>query len=115
MLTSEQFDRTRRLALRLAGLELQERHREPLDRRIRRFGIQDHAGVDALLNAADDGDPAASRRLIGLLRTNFTRFFRHPWHFDVAAEHALRATHRRGEARLWSAAAATGEEPYSLA
>jgi chemotaxis protein methyltransferase CheR len=53
--------------------------------------------------------------LIELVTTNFTGFFRHPRHFDAAARHALRAVDRRGQARLWSAAAATGEEPYSLA
>ena len=57
----------------------------------------------------------AERQMIGLLTTNFTGFFRHPWHFQFAAEHALRVVHRNGVARLWSAAAATGEEPYSLA
>jgi hypothetical protein len=61
--------------LRLAGLELHERHRELLGQRTRRLGIQDRAGLEALLNAADDGDQAAGRRLIGLLRTNFTGFF----------------------------------------
>src|SRR5207245_9398291 len=70
---------------------------------------------DALLDAAEDGDTDARRRLIELLTTNFTGFFRHPWHFHLAAEHALWAVHRRGSARLWSAAAATGEEPDSLA
>ena len=115
MLTNEQFDRTRRLALRLAGIELFERHREVLERRIRRLGIHDGAGFDALLNAADKGDTHAGRQLIGLLTTHFTGFFRHPRHFDLAAEHALWAVHRRGTMRLWSAAAATGEEAYSLA
>jgi chemotaxis methyl-accepting protein methylase len=91
MLTPQQFDRTRRL------------------------GIEEAGGLDALLGGAEEGDAAARRRLIGLLTTGFTGFFRHPWHFDVAAEHALWAAHRRGGARLWSAAAATGEEPYSLA
>jgi chemotaxis protein methyltransferase CheR len=115
MLTNEQFDQTRRLALRLAGIELFERHREVLERRIRRLGIHDRAGFDTLLNTADEGDSRAGRQLIGLLTTHFTGFFRHARHFDLAAEHALWAVHRRGTARLWSAAAATGEEPYSLA
>jgi chemotaxis protein methyltransferase CheR len=115
MLTNEQFDQTRRLALRLAGIELFERHREVLERRIRRLGIHDRAGFDTLLNTADEGDSRAGRQLIGLLTTHFTGFFRHPRHFDIAAEHAVWAVHRRGTARLWSAAAATGEEPYSLA
>ena len=114
-LTSEQFERTRRLASRLAGIELLERHREVLTRRSQRFGIHDEAGFDALLDAADAGDERASRDLIGLVTTNFTGFFRHPWHFRLAAEHALWTAHRRGRARLWSAAASTGEEPYSLA
>lgn len=115
MLTGQQIDRTRRLALRLAGIELFDRHRELLERRSRRLGVEGGAGFDALLESAELGDPRASRRVIQLVTTHFTGFFRHPWHFDIAAEHALWAVHRRGRARLWSAAAATGEEPYSLA
>jgi chemotaxis protein methyltransferase CheR len=115
MLTSEQFDRTRKLALRLAGIELFDRHRELLAVRSRRLRIPSPAGIEGLLSAAEEGDPLASRQLIGLVTTNFTGFFRHPRHFEVAAEHALKAMHRGGQARLWSAAAATGEEPYSIA
>jgi chemotaxis protein methyltransferase CheR len=115
MLTNEQFDRTRKLALRLAGIELLDRHRALLKSRTRRLGIRDIEGFDALLGAAEKGHPQASGRLIGLVTTKFTGFFRHPRHFDLAAGHALRAAHRQGQARLWSAAAATGEEPYSLA
>ena len=115
MLTDEQFDRTRRLALRLAGIHLFERHRELLGRKGRRLGITDPANFEALLHAAESGDPRAGRQVIGLLTTNFTGFFRHPWHFDIAGEHALLVAHGNGVARLWSAAAATGEEPYSLA
>lgn len=115
MLTDEQFDRTRRLALRLTGIHLFERHRELLGRRSRRLGVNDSAGFETLLRAAEEGDKGAGRQLIGLLTTNFTGFLRHPGHFHLAAEHALLAVQRRGEARLWSAAASTGEEPYSLA
>jgi len=113
MLTEAQFERARRLALGLAGIELFERHRELLWRKSDR--LLGHDGFDALLGAAEDGDVDARRRLVELLTTNFTGFFRHPWHFHLASEHALWAVHRRGSARLWSAAAATGEEPYSLA
>lgn len=40
------------------------------------------------------------------------RFFREAHHFPILAEHARR---RHGEYRVWSAAASTGEEPYSIA
>jgi chemotaxis protein methyltransferase CheR len=115
MLSNQQFERTRRLALSLAGIELAERHRELLARRSRRFGALDGAGLDSLLRAAEEGETTATQQLVRLLTTKFTGFFRHPQHFCIAAEHAIRAADHRGRARLWSAAAATGEEPYSLA
>ena len=115
MLSNQQFDRTRRLALSLAGIELVERHRELLDRRSRRLGIRDSTGLDSLLTAAEKGETKATRQLLCLLTTKFTGFFRHPRHFDIAAAHALSSVNQRGHARLWSAAAATGEEAYSLA
>ena len=115
MLSSQQFDKTRRLALSLAGIELAERHRELLDRRTRRFGIKDSGALDSLLQAAEEGEPQARQQLVRLLTTKHTGFFRHPVHFKIAAEHALRAARQCGRARLWSTAAATGEEPYSLA
>ncbi|RIK64229.1 MAG: chemotaxis protein CheR [Planctomycetota bacterium] len=115
MLTDPQFDRTRRLASLLAGIELVERHRELLSRRSRRLGIRDAAGLDTLLGAAEAGDAQARRTFLSLLTTKFTEFFRHPAHFAIAAAHARGVVARAGRARLWSAAAATGEEPYSLA
>jgi chemotaxis protein methyltransferase CheR len=115
MLTSGQFERAQHLALRLAGIELVDRHREILCRRSRRLGILEGNDLDALLRTAEAGDPAAIQRLVSLFTTNRTGFFRHPAHFDVAAEHALTVAQRRPHARCWSAAAATGEEPYSLA
>jgi chemotaxis protein methyltransferase CheR len=115
MLTNQQFDRTRRLALNLAGIELVERHRDLLDRRSRRIGICDSAGLDSLLCAAEEGQTTAMQQLLCLLTTKFTGFFRHPQHFNLAAEHALQAAHPRGHVRLWSAGTATGEEAWSLA
>ena len=114
-LSNQQFDRTKRLALSLAGIELVERHRELLDSRSRRLGILESTGLDSLLDAAEGGEATARQKLLCLLTTKFTGFFRHPHQLGLAAEHALQAAQRRGRACLWSAAAATGEEPYSLA
>ena len=61
MLSNGPFDRTRKLALRLAGIELAERHRELLVRRSQRLGILDSAGLDLLLDAVEDGETSASR------------------------------------------------------
>jgi chemotaxis protein methyltransferase CheR len=115
MLTNEQFDRSRRLSLRLAGIELLERHRELLSRRLHRSRNSKSLPLDALLDAVEAGDQAAIEQFVGILTTNFTGFFRNPRHFEIAASHALAAVRARGHARLWSAAAATGEEAYSLA
>jgi chemotaxis protein methyltransferase CheR len=112
-LTDDEFDRARRLAVRLAGIELLERHRALLRQRGDRLGSRE--AFAALLEQAERGEPQARRRFIELLTTNVTGFFRHPWHFHLAAEHTLWAAHRRRAARVWCAAAATGEEPYSLA
>jgi chemotaxis protein methyltransferase CheR len=103
------------LASELAGIHLQERHQDLLARRCRRFGIHQPEALDELLDASELGDPAARNRLIRLLTTGFTGFFRNRWQFDIAAEHVMWTVHRRGKARIWSAAAATGEEPYSMA
>jgi chemotaxis protein methyltransferase CheR len=115
MLTREQFDRTRKLALRLAGIELVDRHRELLHRRGGRRGILDGSGWEALLNAAEKGEMAARQKLLCLLTTKFTGFFRHPHQIARAAAHGLLMADRHGRACIWSAGSATGEEAYSLA
>jgi chemotaxis protein methyltransferase CheR len=68
-----------------------------------------------LLHAVEQGETSATERLLCLLTTKFTGFFRNPRHFDFAAEHAMRTISERGQARLWSAGVATGEEAWSLA
>jgi len=64
------------------------------------------------------GDEA--ERLVELISTNHTQFFREPDHFRyLAAEVLPQAAARAGAAardlRIWCAAAASGEEAYSLA
>jgi chemotaxis protein methyltransferase CheR len=115
MLTNDQWERMHRLAMELAGIELFDRHRELMQTRARRMGVGDAASMEAFLAAAADPDSPASRRFVEMITTKFTGFFRHPRHFDVAARHAQGAAQLRGRVKIWSAGAATGEEPYSLA
>ena len=58
--------------------------------------------------------------LVDLISTNHTRFYREPEHFAFLTQRVLpalvptlRAT--RAPLRLWSAAASSGEEPYTMA
>ncbi|AKT39698.1 CheR family methyltransferase [Chondromyces crocatus] len=63
-------------------------------------------------------EPTAQQALASALTVGETYFFRHPEHFQLVRELALPEALRRrpaGQARLWSAGCATGEEAYSLA
>jgi chemotaxis protein methyltransferase CheR len=67
-----------------------------------------------------DGIAAETVHLIDAVTTNKTEFFREPEHFRILAETILPATLEQGTARrtpvkVWSAAASTGAEPYTLA
>ncbi len=57
------------------------------------------------------------KRLLNAITTNFTQFFREPQHFDFLKQHVIPELESKGrwEICIWSAACATGEEPYSIA
>ncbi len=113
MLDDVWFQRTQRLARDLAGIELSENNRDFLARRCARFE-RGGGNVDTLLAECEQGKPAAIDRLINLITTRHTAFFRDPWQFQIAAEHVLWIAKQR-RAQVWSAACASGEEPYSMA
>lgn len=68
---------------------------------------------------ASGSDPAELQRVLDLLTTHETYFFREPKHFNWLTEQVLpelRAQRKNRQAlRIWSAASSTGEEAYSLA
>jgi chemotaxis protein methyltransferase CheR len=84
-----------------------------LTRRLRHFGLTTFGEYLRLLD--DRVDAAETQTAIDLLTTNETYFFREPEHFARFRELAVatRGQHRRF--RVWSAAASSGEEAYSLA
>jgi chemotaxis protein methyltransferase CheR len=54
-------------------------------------------------------------QLIDALTTNHTGFFREQPHFDFLVKHIFPDWNDGGLRRIWSAACATGEEPYTIA
>lgn len=83
-----------------------------LSRRLRALGMDDFGDYLDMLDADPEGPEWQA--FTNALTTNLTAFFREPHHFDRlrAQLHALAG---RGAVRLWSCAASTGEEPYSMA
>lgn len=81
--------------------------------RVRELGFETFARYREHL--ADPHD-AEWERVVALLTTNHSRFFREIHHFKLLSRH-LEEAFGRGvkRVRLWSAACAAGQEPYSMA
>lgn len=62
-----------------------------------------------------DSTGEALVQLIDALTTNHTSFFREQAHFNFLVERILPEWDRHDPMRIWSAASATGEEPYTIA
>lgn len=89
-----------------------------LGQRLRTLGLNSYEDYCDLLRSAGGEDEIGE--LIDLISTNHTHFFREPAHFDVLQRHVLpELMGRMGvmprPLRVWSAAASSGEEVYSLA
>src|SRR5580658_3361994 len=60
-------------------------------------------------------EPGEVQMVIDLLTTNETYFFREPQHFEFMKAELPKDVQYAKPLRVWSAAASTGEEPYSIA
>jgi chemotaxis protein methyltransferase CheR len=117
-LSARDFNRVRRIIFELAGIDLNSRKQNMvhsrLSRRLRARGIDSFAHyLDQLEN--DSGFAGAElQEFVNSLTTNLTSFFREQHHFPVFADFLKRGLAGRS-ARIWCAAASTGEEAYSIA
>ncbi len=91
-----------------------------LHKRLRSLDMGSFADYCAYLFGSEEGKLEAVR-MIDLVTTNKTDFFREPDHFAYLVREVLPAWVRRredshaGKIRVWSAGCATGEEPFTLA
>ena len=112
--TEEDLARISKLIHRMAGIVL-ARHKGGmvygrLARRIRTLGMR--CFRDYLNHVESQVSGEEAEIFINALTTNLTAFYREAHHFDILARHLQG---RKGPVRIWTNAASTGEEAYSLA
>ncbi|NMG03935.1 CheR family methyltransferase [Azoarcus taiwanensis] len=118
LISQNEFEQFRALMRRVAGVELSPQKKSlvsgRLGRRLRALGLVSFGEYFRLV--AGGTDPQEYERMVDLLTTHETYFFREPGHFDYLADVVLPQlrTDRRS-VRVWSAASSSGEEAYSLA
>jgi chemotaxis protein methyltransferase CheR len=115
-LRREEFNKIRGLAEERFGLDLKPGKEElvlaRLGRVLRDGGFTSFDDYYQYVVRDQTGDSLTT--LIDALTTNFTSFFRGADHFDFLKTKIVPALRKRPKARLWCAAAATGEEPFSI-
>lgn len=105
---------------RVSGISLKSSKYDLLKARIRsrlsELGMSSYEEYKDYLSQLADGHEEW-QTFINLLTTNKTDFFREPKHFDFITNQFLPQWLKTGEKtlRVWSAAASSGEEPYTLA
>lgn len=89
--------------------------RARLGKRMRALAIPSLPDYCNFLNSAEGAGEIS--RAIDALTTNFTHFLREREHFDFMVNEALPGLLARNQKQfsVWSAACATGEEPYTIA
>jgi len=113
--TADDFKRISSMMYQRAGVCLPPKKAEMvygrLSRRLRVLGLNSFSAyLDLLINR----DGAEWGPFIGALTTHLTSFFREEHHFPILAEQAGEKA-ASGRVKLWSCAASTGEEAYSMA
>ena len=89
-----------------------------LRKRLRVLGLESYDEYCAVLQSPEGSQEI--EELVDLISTNHTKFFREPDHFSFLTRQALpallpRLVASRSPLRVWSAAASSGEEPYTIA
>jgi chemotaxis protein methyltransferase CheR len=114
-MTDRALDDAAQLLSRRVGLRLDPTVRGRLARAVR-DEAESHGQDLSNYVARLDTDPDALQGLLNRVTVQETSFFRDPGQFDALASTVLPALRETGErVRVWSAASANGQEPYSLA
>jgi chemotaxis protein methyltransferase CheR len=117
MITDEEFKRFRSLVYQKSGISLNESKKalltSRLSKRLRELHLESFEAYYKLVTEQMDGDEFT--RMLDLVSTNKTDFFREPVHFEFLRHRILPELESQKHIRIWSSACSSGEEPYSIA
>jgi chemotaxis protein methyltransferase CheR len=110
------FQKIQRLVHEKAGIDLNDSKLQlvsaRLGKNLRKYNCSTYE--EYLHKVEHDSSGESLVGLIDALTTNFTSFLREEAHFDFMRRKILPKLMRRDSVEIWCAAAATGEEPYTL-
>ncbi|HTR38585.1 MAG TPA: protein-glutamate O-methyltransferase CheR [Bryobacteraceae bacterium] len=116
VLTTKQFYKIQTLVYEKCGIDLKNGKEELVKARLgKELRKRNLSSFDGYIQEVENDRTGESLiQLINALSTNFTHFFREPKHFEILRKQVAPLWNRQKRADLWCAAAATGEEPYSI-
>ncbi len=115
-ISNAEFAQFQRLIYKIAGISLADSKKVllvgRLGKRLRAHGMATYAEYFKLISSGSD--PAELQMMVELLTTNETYFFREEKHFDFLADQIAAKLPPGRQLDIWSAAASTGEEIYTI-
>jgi chemotaxis protein methyltransferase CheR len=116
-ITPEEFQWFRTLIYDESGISLGDQKRtllaSRLSKRLRDLGLDTF--LEYYTKVTEDPTREEFTRMLDLISTNKTDFFREPKHFDFLRDEILPELAKEKRIRIWSSACSTGEEPYTIA
>lgn len=116
-ITAEEFQQFRTMIYDESGISLSEQKHallaSRLSKRLRDLDLATFSEYYA--KVMEDQTREEFTRMLDLISTNKTDFFREPKHFDFLREQILPELDSIKRIRIWSSACSTGEEPYTIA
>ncbi|MBB5213441.1 CheR family methyltransferase [Parapusillimonas granuli] len=118
-ITDAEFARFQRLIHEIAGISLADSKKVllvgRLGKRLRALQLDSFSRYLDLVTGAGAGNAQERQAMVDLLTTNETYFFREQAHFDYLRNTIVPQHPPQQPLEIWSAAASTGEEIYTLA
>ena len=116
-LTDKEFELFKNLVYQEVGITLDIPKKtllvSRLGKRLRELGLPTYQAYYDCVSGKDGVEELT--KLLDLISTNKTEFFRERGHFNFLRDHVLPQVQAAKKLRIWSSASSSGEEPYTIA